>query len=266
MTNGAFSLEDLPDAQLLEQLTQLAQGERRATANLIRCLAEVDRRRLYLSQGCPSLFVYCTRMLCLSEHAAYARIEAARAARRFPQIVPLLEAGSITLTTVTLLKPVLTEHNVTATLAVSKHKTKREVEELAAGLRPKADVPPTIRKLPDRRESRPSEAGAASMVGAGDPSTPAENALVDDRVTVSASVPIKPLSTVAPLAPERYKMSLTLSRETYEKIRRAQDLLRHAIPNGDLAAVLDRALTLLLKDLERSKCGQSIVHIRAHEH
>jgi hypothetical protein len=32
-----------------------------------------------------------------------------------------------------------------------------------------------------------------------------------------------------------------------------QDLLRHSMPNGDLAAIFDRALTLLLDDLERAK-------------
>jgi hypothetical protein len=35
----------------------------------------------------------------------------------------------------------------------------------------------------------------------------------------------------------------------------AQDLLRHAIPSGDLAEVIDRALTVLLKDVARKKCA-----------
>jgi 5-methylcytosine-specific restriction endonuclease McrA len=32
-----------------------------------------------------------------------------------------------------------------------------------------------------------------------------------------------------------------------------QDLMRHSIPNGDLAAIFDRALTVLLSELERTK-------------
>ena len=55
------------------------------------------------------------------------------------------------------------------------------------------------------------------------------------------------------LAPERYKVQFTVSRETHEKLRRVQDLLRHSIPNGDPAAIFDRALTVLLADLERAK-------------
>ena len=60
----------------------------------------MDERRLYLAQGYSSLFTYCTQSLRLSEHAAYGRIEAARAARKWPVIVELLTDGSMTLTTV----------------------------------------------------------------------------------------------------------------------------------------------------------------------
>jgi hypothetical protein len=51
-------------------------------------------------------------------------------------------------------------------------------------------------------------------------------------------------------------MRLTLSAETHAKLRRAEDLLRHTIPNGDHAAILDRALTLLVEQLERQKIGR----------
>jgi hypothetical protein len=58
---------------------------------------------------------------------------------------------------------------------------------------------------------------------------------------------------VKPLAPDRYEIRFTASAQTREKLRLAQDLLRHAIPSGDLAEVIDRALTVLLRDLARKK-------------
>jgi hypothetical protein len=58
---------------------------------------------------------------------------------------------------------------------------------------------------------------------------------------------------VTPLAPARYKLQMTLGANTIEKLRRAQDLLRHTIPDGDPAAILDRALTLLLDEVARTK-------------
>ncbi len=58
---------------------------------------------------------------------------------------------------------------------------------------------------------------------------------------------------VAPLAPERYRVQFTASAETYAKLRLAQDLLRHQIPDGDIGQVLDRALTVLVDALTKQK-------------
>jgi len=44
-----------------------------------------------------------------------------------------------------------------------------------------------------------------------------------------------------------------MSGETHAKLQRARALLRHQIPSGDPAAVIDRALTLLVEHLERTK-------------
>ena len=76
------SLTHLSDDQLIACIRRHAEDERRATAILVASLVEFDARRLYLRQGNPSLFTYCTQVLHLSEHAAYGRIEAARAARK----------------------------------------------------------------------------------------------------------------------------------------------------------------------------------------
>src|SRR4029453_6308460 len=106
MTTKCFS--ELSDRELLAAVRTLAANEREATAQLIASLMEVDSRRLYLGESCSSLFTFCTQVLRLSEHAAYGRIEADRAARRFPLILDLLTDGSITLTTVGLLSQHLT--------------------------------------------------------------------------------------------------------------------------------------------------------------
>jgi hypothetical protein len=48
-------------------------------------------------------------------------------------------------------------------------------------------------------------------------------------------------------------VQFTASAETYAKLRLAQDLLRHQIPDGDLGTIVDRALTALLADLAKKK-------------
>jgi hypothetical protein len=58
---------------------------------------------------------------------------------------------------------------------------------------------------------------------------------------------------IAPLAPQRYKVQFTASAETHAKLLQAQELLRAQIPDGDVGEVIDRALTVLLKDLTKRK-------------
>jgi hypothetical protein len=52
--------------ELRAEAVQLARQERQATAALIRCLMEIDARRLYLADGYSSLFTFCTQVLHLS--------------------------------------------------------------------------------------------------------------------------------------------------------------------------------------------------------
>jgi hypothetical protein len=226
----------LTDAQLLTEVKRLAAAERHATAALLRALIELDERRLYLGEGCSSLFTYCPQVLHLSEGGAYNRIEAARAARRLPVLLELLEDGALTLTTIRLLAPHLTESNSGSLLDDARHKSKREVEELIARLRPKPDVAAVVRRLPTPALQLADQA----------PPTAESSSSPDSLPSVRPPV-------VKPLAPERYKLQLTISKETHDKLRHAQALVRHAVPDGDLAAIIDRALTVLLTELERTK-------------
>jgi hypothetical protein len=233
MTHQIHATADLSDAELLFEVKAAASRERVATAQLVALLAEVDVRRLYLGEGCSSLFTYCTQVVRLSEHAAYGRIEAARAAVKCPLLLERLAEGSVTLTAVTLLAPHLTPENCVAVLDEARHKTKRDVEHTVARLRPQLPVPTKVRMVSNR------------------PPVPVP---IEDRAPVVAPCPhsIRP-SVIQPLAPERYKVQFTISRETYDQLRKAQDLLRTSIPNGDPSAIFARALNSLVGELEKTK-------------
>lgn len=244
MTKISVEFAKLSDHELLGRVREAATDERRATARLIGLLAEVDSRRLYLGEGCSSLFTYCTQVLHLSEHAAYNRIEAARAARRFPMIFELVESAAVTLTTVRLLAPRLSDANHRDVLERARHNTKREIEVLVATLHPQADVPSTVRKLP------------APAMSIAEPAALHATAVPDVSARLeppARALPLPRPSEVKPLAPERYKIQFTVTRETNEKLRHVQDLLRHAVPTGDPAVIFKRALTLLLAELQRTK-------------
>ncbi len=62
-----------------------------------------------------------------------------------------------------------------------------------------------------------------------------------------------PRAKVVPLAPQRLALQVTIRPETHDKRRRDKELPAHAIPSGDVAEVLDRALDALIEKLERRR-------------
>ena len=64
-------------------------------------------------------------------------------------------------------------------------------------------------------------------------------------------------SHTEPLSPSTYLVQLTISAATHAKLLQARDLLSHRFPDGNLAAVVDRALDVLLKSRERREGATS---------
>jgi len=252
----------LSDRDLVLALKGLLAGERRAAAQIVAHLAEMDTRDVHLREGYTSLFAYCRAVLGLSEWEAYNRIEVARAARRFPMILDLLAEGSVGLTTVKLLAPHLTSENHCEVLASARAKTKLEVQEIVARLAPRPDVPPSIRRLPQTPPGSPASM-SESLLAPTPPSAalpPAKRLAspVNSLPTVmTPSAGHSPAVALTPLSPDRYKLQLTIDGDTLEKLRLAKDMLGHALPSGDDATVLDRALTTLIAELARKKFAQT---------
>jgi hypothetical protein len=250
----------LTDDELIAETKRLITAERVATAALLRSLMEIDARRLYLREGCSSLFTYCTQVLHLAEGAAYNRIEAARAARRFPALLEALEGGLITLTTIRLLAPHLTDDHHRELIAAAQYKSRRDIELLVATINPKPPAPTMIRRVsapPPARETAWTNGCGRIPAPQTLPQSRPPSPLRSHGATAVEAAPAATASgrggTLNVLSADSYKLQVTISHDTHEKLRRAQDLSRHANPSGDLAVLLDRAVTLLLADLERRR-------------
>jgi 5-methylcytosine-specific restriction endonuclease McrA len=63
------------------------------------------------------------------------------------------------------------------------------------------------------------------------------------------------IAALYPDRPEMVTWHIDVPVSTDDKLRHAQNLLRHVVPNGDVAAVIDRALTDLIANLEKRKLG-----------
>jgi hypothetical protein len=58
---------------------------------------------------------------------------------------------------------------------------------------------------------------------------------------------------IRPLSEQTFQIQFTASRAFRDMLRHAQDLLRHRVPDGDIAAILGRALDLLIEDVEKER-------------
>lgn len=76
----------------------LVKRERRILNEILDHLAEVNRRKLFLKFGHPSLLKYCVKELGYSESAAYRRIKALRITQELPEMKKKLEEGALNLT------------------------------------------------------------------------------------------------------------------------------------------------------------------------
>jgi hypothetical protein len=345
-------LKSVPDDELLRRLGELLRQSRRVEADLIAHIGEVERRRLYAREAAPSMFVYCTRQLHLSEAEAYLRITVARASRQHPILLEMLKDGRLHLTGIARLSPHLTASNRSHLLERAVHGSRRGIEELVAELVPRPDAPATMRKLPVRRAhtgpapgaelcpdrvvlpliGAAADAGAPSLasvdpqpvgssapppalatappsaLATAPPSAPATASAAANsgsdgldlrpdkvdgpRVRDSASTgglkpgpaaeavtaasagagpqgaelrldrvggvrPNPAKGRVEPLAPARYKVQFTASAELRDKLERLQALMRASVPDGDLGAIIEQAVSEKLERLEARRFAKT---------
>jgi len=263
-------LSHLTDDELLRRLSDVLKQSRRVESDLVAHIAEVDARRLFVGEASPSMFQYCIDVLHLSKAEAYLRIAAARASRKHPVLLTMLEDGRLHLSGISVLAPHLTKANCDELLTRAIHKTKDTIKELAAEIAPKPDVPSVVRKLPSRQAPASAKASArprrSSESGGGKPATqtptePRSDTARSDSVGQNCQaappspapvVPEKP-AVVEPLAPSRFKVQFTASAEFRDKIERLSALM----PGVDLASVMEAAVTEKLERLEAKRFGKT---------
>jgi 5-methylcytosine-specific restriction endonuclease McrA len=212
------------------------------------------------------MFAYCVGKLGFSEDVAFKRIRAARVARKFPAVLDAVADGRLHVAAIVLLSPHLLGHvaceRANELLAAATGKTKRQVEELLAARFPSPDMPTRVRPIlapmalgmPDQHEETTSYEETLVAPGpvapSGAPDLPEDP--VPLRPLAGPTAPLTPGRSI-PLAPERYALQFTISREAHERLRRVQDLLASAVTSSDIPEVFERALELLEHALKKSR-------------
>src|SRR5688572_65326 len=230
------------DDDLLGHAQMLAGRDRETTADLLADLGEIESRGLHRVAGHSSMFAYCVDELRLSEDAAYKRIQVARAGRKFPALLDALADGRLHLTGANLLVPHLTSENFDELLAAAKHARKSAIEEFLSRRFPRMEA----LLAPKVSSVRPAAPVVVPQLAPAQVEVTHVDATEAERVT-----PAEPPA----LAPALYDVRATIGQATHAKLEMARSLLRHSVPNGDFAAILDRALDALLAECEKAKCA-----------
>ena len=244
----------MSDCELLVETRRVIDADRRTTAELLALLAEIDARKLYRGEGHSSLFTYCTQALRLSEPAACKVVSPPRELPGNP-LHPhqphqrrrhAHDHHAARLTP----KP---EENHEALLDAARHKSKRDVERLVAAIDPQPDVCASIRREPMRAHpaSQLLTEAAVPTVNAALTDPELRQARDLERVHWSADQWLRCGSTAWESRGGRTALVDALPREAHGKSEDASQAPTRAgsapthIP-GDPAAIIDRALTVLI--------------------
>jgi len=234
---------------------------------------EVTRRiRLFLEEACSSMFVYCQRVLHFAEGVAYKRIHAARAVRRFPELLDAVRRGELHLTGLSLLAPQITTENSSELIAAAKHKSADEIRRLLADRQPRPHVAASMQRVatpivPESVALPVAQEGPTPNV----PDAVAAGGFAEGfgeagtrSIAQASSAPLAPATESPlhrahsePLGGERYCVRFTADRELHEQIQELRALMRHQVSDGDLGKILARAVGALLGQVRKRRFAES---------
>jgi 5-methylcytosine-specific restriction endonuclease McrA len=196
---------------------------------------------------------YCIEARHLSEDAAAKWIHGARAALRFPILFEAVADGRLHLTAVRMLAPHLTPENVEELMTLATHRSKRDLDQLLAERFPRREPFAMLQEI----TAATSRDGSQHAPGH-----------VEPRKSLSeaepASAEVAPGPQLAPLSAERYLLQMPIGKRVHDKLRYAASLMSHRVAAGDMEAVMERALDMLIPALEKQKFGATTKPRRPH--
>ena len=208
-----MNLKALNQSQLDQRIKTLAQKERDLLHEVLLTIKEIDSRRTFLELGFGSLFDYLVQGVGYSEGSAQRRIDAARLLKEIPEIAEKIQSGQIKLNQISLVQ-----------------KAAREVFKTKAVKVSAQDKIELLDKL-DSKNHHESQKEVASFFDLPVLEQPKQKVQSDESVRVE----------------------FTLSKEAFEKLKLAQELLSHSVPTQDLAIFLEHICDKIIKQRTPSR-------------
>lgn len=236
----------LTDARLTLELAAVVTRERESLIEVLLHVAEFGERDLARKKGYANLFDYVVKALKYSKAGAFRRIAAARAGQKFPVVLRMLATGDLSLVGVAMLADHLTKENHVKVLEAAKGKSQDQIAVFAASFAPGQRKRDTVRVV----SAPPAIPVTSAFSLIAPPLVPPGKA----GSSVLIAEPLLP----AEVRQAVRRISFDACEDTFALIRRAQALLRHRFPKGDLDDVLRTALLEFLDKEDRDRHGRPI--------
>ncbi len=213
-----MNLKHLGKIELDQRIRTLHAKENNLLQDILWTIKEVDGRRLYLEFGYANLFLYLTQGIGYSEGSAQRRIDGARLLHEIPEAIQLIQSGEINLSQISMVQ-----------------KTSRR-----------------ILKTQNRKITNEQKKALLSQLSNKNHS--------ETQFTVSNffQIPVLQDFKKTMQADESVRLEITLSKELFEKIEQAQQLLSHSIPSGDLVKYLE---FISEKVIQAKTCVKPLVNL-----
>jgi hypothetical protein len=206
-------------------MKSLASRERELLLEVLQTIKEIDLRKTYAEFGFSSLFVYLTEGVGYSESSAYRRIQAARLLQETPEIAEKIQSGKLNLSHIEKL-----QRGARASQKVDRKKVDAE----------------TKRELLKRIESQ-------SAIN------------TDKSITSFFDLPVQTESKITTQKDESIRLEITIPKDTFEKIQKAQGLVSHAVQSNSLVEFLEYVAVKIIKQKTVAKNENSQVEASAQK-
>ena len=208
-----MSLKSLSNETLNQNLKSLVKSERELLSEILQLISEVDRRKLYLKLAYPSLFEYLTKELGYSFGSAQRRIDAARLMQDVPDLNDKLESGLLNLIQVSVLQKSLREK----TRQTGAKITRAEKQSLVKAMEGKSI---------DQTQS---------------------------LIAQSLKIQIKTAAKTQVQSDQSVRLEVTLSKDQWEKLKQARELLSNSLPHGSWDQMLEYISDQVIKQKTKLK-------------
>lgn len=185
----------LTNSHLLSNFEGLVKSERKITGQILECICEIDKRKIYLDKNYTSLFDYLVNDFGYSAGAAMRRIDGARLLQEIPEVGEKFENGSLTLSQANLIQKASRELKKTKNTAI----TSLEKRDL-------------VFKIENTCQKETAKTIAAIF-----------------------DLPVLPIQKETFHKNQSVTLTITLTQEQMRVLEQAQNMISHSVPNKNWA-------------------------------